>query len=162
MYYDDLIRDEREIEDDEDRIETTRGDFDDDREVYAGHYVDDGNSQRTLSQLKAVLRNREKRQKSFRMYQEAPATTEEEPSGQGEPYGDILNDEDATNQQPQDSAIPSSSSTGTQQTTEPTTATGAEDESSLSILLSIHYAYSIFIFDVLFLFHFDPHEMTSS
>ena len=68
MYYDNLIRDEREIEDDEDRRETTRGDFDDDREVYAGHYVDDGNSQRTLSQWKAVLRNREKRQKSFRMY----------------------------------------------------------------------------------------------
>jgi hypothetical protein len=63
MYFDDLIRDEREIEEeeDEDRDLAVRTFYKETKEVYSGHYVDDGNSQRTLSQWKAVLRHQEKK-----------------------------------------------------------------------------------------------------
>ena len=97
MYYDNLIRDEREIDDDDEEDETralARRTFaEENKEVYAGHYVDDGNSQRTLSQWKAVLRHQEKRKfRSFQFYDD------EEPSGREEPEDDSVLHEVTANQ----------------------------------------------------------------
>jgi hypothetical protein len=58
MYYDNYYQDEGEREKDEEEEESMRGEIiEEAREVYSGAYMDDGNSQRTLSQWKAVSRH---------------------------------------------------------------------------------------------------------
>ena len=84
----------REREEDEDKNEAAREIYDDDNAVYAGHYCDDGNSQRTLSQWKGLMRHKQKRFQQMKIYEES---REDEPSGQSEP--DYLNlDEYTANQ----------------------------------------------------------------
>jgi hypothetical protein len=58
MYYDNYYQDEGEREKDDGEEESRRGEIiEEAREVYSWAYMDDGNSQRTLSQWKAVSRH---------------------------------------------------------------------------------------------------------
>jgi hypothetical protein len=57
MYYDDLHENEGESEEEEAERKRFSEEY---KDVYSGAYMDDGNSQRTLSQWKAVSRHQSK------------------------------------------------------------------------------------------------------
>jgi hypothetical protein len=103
MYHDVFHRDKGESEEEEAERKRFSEEY---KEVYSGAYMDDGNSQRTLSQWKAVSRHQNKIRLKF--FQD-----DEEPSGQAEQddQEDFLAlDQDAANLQPQNPPPPSATS----------------------------------------------------
>ena len=61
-------------DEDEDEYETRRRQIiEENQAVYSGAYMDDGNSQRTLSQWRGVSRHQSK-MRSFKMFKDVPTT----------------------------------------------------------------------------------------